>query len=286
MAVQVLTDSTSYIDKSIREKLGINIVSLSVNFEDESFREVDIDNETFYKKMKSKGIPKSSQPSVSEIYNVMKSVVEKGHSLFCVFISSNMSGTYSTAHIARDMIIEEFKAAEIEITDSRSNCMQLGYAAIVAARAAQQGKNLSEVKAIAEDNIKKSRFLFIPDTLEYLKKGGRIGGASALIGSLLKIIPILTVENGETTMLTKVRTKQKAIVTIMQKMLQDIAELGLGEISVHHIDCYSEAESLANSLMNKLNIKVGICDIGPVIGLHVGPGAIGLAYYTKNKRNI
>lgn len=286
MAVQILTDSTSYIDKNIREKLGINIVSLSVNFEDESFREVDIDNETFYKKMKSKGIPKSSQPSVSEIYNVMRRVVEKGQSLFCVFISSNMSGTFSTAHVAKDMIIEEFKDAEIEIVDSRSNCMQLGYAAIVAARAALEGKSLSEVKMIAEDNIKKSRFLFIPDTLEYLKKGGRIGGASALIGNLLKIIPILTVENGETTMITKVRTKQKAMVTMVDKMLQDIKELGLGEISVHHIDCYDEAKIIANDLMKKLNIEVGVCDIGPVIGLHVGPGAVGLAYYTKNKRGI
>jgi len=286
MAVQILTDSTSYIDKNIREKLKINIVSLSVNFEDESFREVDIDNETFYKKMKSKGIPKSSQPSISEIYNVMRRVVEKGQSLLCVFISSNMSGTFSTAHVAKDMIIEEFKDAEIEIVDSRSNCMQLGYAAIVAAKAALEGKSLSEVKMIAEDNIKKSRFLFIPDTLEYLKKGGRIGGASALIGNLLKIIPILTVENGETTMITKVRTKQKAMVTMVDKMLQDIKELGLGEISVHHIDCYDEAKIIANDLMQKLNIEVGICDIGPVIGLHVGPGTVGLAYYTKNKRGI
>jgi len=286
MAVQILTDSTSYIDKNIREKLKINIVSLSVNFEDESFREVDIDNETFYKKMKSKGIPKSSQPSISEIYNVMRRVVEKGQSLLCVFISSNMSGTFSTAHVAKDMIIEEFKDAEIEIVDSRSNCMQLGYASIVAAKAALEGKSLSEVKMIAEDNIKKSRFLFIPDTLEYLKKGGRIGGASALIGNLLKIIPILTVENGETTMITKVRTKQKAMVTMVDKMLQDIKELGLGEISVHHIDCYDEAKIIANDLMQKLNIEVGICDIGPVIGLHVGPGTVGLAYYTKNKRGI
>jgi DegV family protein with EDD domain len=283
MAVQILTDSTSYIDKETRDKLGINVISLSVNFEDESFREMDIDNETFYKKMKIKGIPKSSQPPVSEIYDVMRKAVEKGNSLFCVFISSDMSGTFSTAHIAKNMIFEEFRDAEIEIVDSRSNCMQLGYAAIVAARAAQEGKGLSEVKMAAEDNIRKSRFLFVPDSLEYLKKGGRIGGASALIGNLLKIIPILTVKNGVTTMVTKVRTKQKAVAAIVEMMLCDMADFGIGEITVHNIDCYDEAKRLADEIMAKLNIEVSVCDIGPVIGLHVGPGAIGLAYYTKNK---
>jgi len=286
MTVQILTDSTSYINKEIREKLRINLVSLVVNFEDENFREVDIDNETFYRKMKIKGIPKSSQPSVDEFYDVMHKVVEKGDSLLCIFMSSEMSGTFSTAHVAKDMIIEEFKDAQIEILDSRSNSMQLGYAAIVAARAAMEGMELSQVKKVAEDNIKRSRFLFIPDTLEYLKKGGRIGGASALIGNLLKIIPILTVENGKTTMLTKVRTKPKAIVVMVEKMLQDIAEFGLGEIAVHHINCFDEARKLACTIMDKLNIEVGICDIGPVIGLHVGPGAIGVVYYTKSNRII
>jgi DegV family protein with EDD domain len=184
------------------------------------------------------------------------------------------------------MILEEFNDAKIEIVDSRSNCMQLGYAAIVAARAAKQGQELMEVKKAAEDNIKRSRFLFIPDTLEYLRKGGRIGGAGALIGSLLKIIPILTVEDGKTTVLTKVRTKPKAVMTMVEKMLQEVSELGVGEVMVHHINCYDEAKALAGVIMDKLNIKVGICDIGPVIGLHVGPGAIGIVYYTnKNMRS-
>lgn len=284
MAVQVLTDSTSYIPQELLNHLNIKIVSLSVNFKDESFREVDIDNDTFYKKMKIKGIPMSSQPSVEELYNEMKKVVEKGDSLLCVFISSEMSGTFSTAHVARDMIIEDFKDAKIEILDSRSNCMQLGYAAIVAAREAILGKSLEVVKKAAMDNIRRSRFLFIPDTLEYLRKGGRIGGASALIGNLLKIIPILTVDDGKTSVLTKVRTKPKAVITMIEKTMEDIAEFGLGEISVHHINCYEEAKKIAETLKEKLNIEPGICDIGPVIGVHVGPGAVGIVYYTKQNR--
>jgi len=281
MAVKVLTDSTSYIEEEIRKELDIRIVSLSVIFENESFKEMDIDNETFYKMMEERGIPKSSQPSVDNLYNEMKSVVEQGDSLLCIFISSDMSGTYSTAHIARDMILEDYKNASIEIVDSRSNSMQLGFAAIVAARAAEEGKTLEQVKEAAENNIKRSRFLFIPDSLEYLKKGGRIGSASALIGNLLKIIPILTVENGKTTILTKIRTKNKAITAMIDKMLEDINEYGLGEIVIHHINYYDGAALFADMIKEKVNVPLSICALGPVIGLHVGPGTIAVVYYTE-----
>ena len=281
MAVEVLTDSTSYINKDIIEELNINIVSLSVRFDDVSFKETEIDNESFYKMMDEKGIPISSQPSAGEMYVEMEKVVKRGNSLLAVFISSEMSGTCQTAHMARKMILEKYKDAEIEIVDSRSNSMQLGFAVISAAKAAKDGKSLLEVKEAAESNLKKSRFLFIPKNLVYLKKGGRIGGANALIGNLLKIIPILTVENGNASVFTKVRTKQRAIKTMAQKMFQDINDFGLGEIVIHNINCYDEAKELAEYIMEKLKVNINICDIGPVIGLHVGPGAIGIVYYTK-----
>lgn len=281
MAVKILTDSTSYINTNILKDLDIRIVSLNVIFDDISYKEADLNNETFYEMMKEKGIPTSSQPAMEDLYNEMERVVKNGDSLLCIFLSSDMSGTYSTAHIVKEMILEKYNNAEIEILDSRSNSMQLGFAAIVAARAAKEGKNISEVKEVAEANIRRSRFLFIPDNLEYLRKGGRIGRASALLGSFLKIIPILTVEDGITTMLTKVRTKNKAVVAMIDRMLKDVQDYGLAEIVVHHINCYDEAEELRNRIKEKLNVDVNINDIGPVIGLHVGPGALGIAYYTE-----
>ncbi|MBU3104653.1 DegV family protein [Clostridium gasigenes] len=285
MAVRILTDSTSYIEKNIESQLDIKVISLNVIFGNESFKERDIDNEVFYKMMEEKGIPTSSQPSVQELYDEMEKVVQNGDSILCIFISSHMSGTYSTAHMVKELILESYKNAKIEIVDSTSNCMQLGFSVIVAARAALEGKNLDQVKEIAEDNIKRSRFLFVPDTLKYLKKGGRIGSASALIGNLLKIIPILTVEDGVTTILTKVRTKKKAVATMTDKMFSDIEQYGVGEITVHHINAYDEALELIKTLEEKLKIKIGICSIGPVIGTHVGPGTIAVAYYTeKNMR--
>lgn len=281
MAVQILTDSTSYLSEELREELNIRRISLHLSFGDESMKEVDIDNEAFYEMMAEKGIPTSSQPSVEELYREMVDVVETGDSLCCVFLSSDMSGTFSTGQIVKKMVLEKYEDARIEIIDSRSNCMQLGFAAIEAARAAKAGKMLEQVKKAALENIKKSRFVFIPETLEYLKKGGRIGGASALIGSIFKIIPILTVENGTTAVLTKVRTKKNAVLAMIDKMMKDVSRYGLGEIVVHHINCLQEAKKIAILIKDNLKINVDIMDIGPVIGLHVGPGAIGIAYYTE-----
>lgn len=281
MAVQVLTDSTSYLGGKIREELSIRMVSLNLSFGNDSMREMDIDNESFYRMMASKGIPTSSQPSVGELYNEMLRVVEAGDSLCCIFLSSEMSGTLSTGQMAKEMVIEKHENAQIEIVDSRSNCMQLGFAVILAARAAKAGKTLEQVKGAALENIKRSRFLFIPENLEYLKKGGRIGGASALLGNLFKIIPILTVENGKTSVLTKVRTKKNAVLAMIDKMLQDISDYGLGEVVVQHINCLDEAKELANVIKEKLKVNIGIADIGPVIGLHVGPGTVAIAYYTE-----
>ena len=272
MTVKVMTDSTSYIDEQLRAELDIKVMPLHVSFQDVSMKETEIKNELFYKMMEQKGIPVSSQPSVGELYQEMTSIVSNGNHLLCIFLSSEMSGTFDTACKVKEMVLMQHEDANIHIVDSRSNSMQLGFAVIAAARAAQKGKTLDEVTEIAKQNIKRSRFLFIPDNLTYLKKGGRIGGASALIGNVLKIIPVLTVENGRTTVLKTVRTKAKAIAAMIDKTLKDHRDYGLQEVVVHHINCYDQAKDLANNLREKLKIDVTIADIGPVIGLHVGRG--------------
>lgn len=283
MCVKIMTDSTSYIDEKLIKDLDIKILSLYVSFQDESIKETQIENVAFYEMMEQKGIPVSSQPSVGELYQGMKDIVSKGNDLLCVFLSSDMSGTYGSACKVKEKVLEEYENVKIYIIDSRSNCMQLGFAAITSAKAAMEGKAIEEVVEIAEQNIKRSRFLFIPDNLKYLKKGGRIGGAGALIGNILKIIPVLTVKDGKTTILKKVRTKVKAVKSMVDKVLEDNLEYCLKEIIVHHINCYDQAKELANKLEEQLSMNVSIVDIGPVIGLHVGPGAIGIAYYTENE---
>lgn len=282
MAIKIVTDSTSYIADEYIKKYDIKLVSLNVIINGVSSREIDIENEVFYEEIKnSKEIPKSSQPIPEEMLNTFREIVEDGDSIVGIFLSSKMSGTYSNANMIKDMILEDYPDAEIHILDSKTNCMQMGFAVIEAARTASEGKSINEVINAANHVINNSRFLFTPETLEYLKKGGRIGGAAALFGNVLQIKPILTVVNGETSVFKKVRTRKKAIEEIVKTVLEEIESKGLGDIVVHHINCQEDGLKLAKALENKLGKKVEIQSIGPVIGVHVGPGSIGIAYYTK-----
>lgn len=282
MAIKIVTDSTSYIPEEFINKYDISVVSLNVIMNGESIREVDLDNETFYSKMEeSTEIPSSSQPSPDEIYNTFENIIKEGNSIVGIFISSDMSGTGSSANLIKNMLLEKYPTAHIEIVDSRSNCMQMGYVAIEAAKAAAAGKSMEEVIDVCTSVINNSRFLFTPDTLDYLKKGGRIGGASALLGTLFQIKPILTVCDGKTTVFTKVRTKKKAVDTLVTTLVNDLQGKELGGVIVHHINCQDEGLSLAAKIKKQLGVDVQIDTIGPIIGLHVGPGSIGVAYFTK-----
>ena len=282
MAIKIVTDSKSYIAQEYIDKYDIKVVSLNITMNGNSRRELDIDNEIFYEEVRvASEIPKSSQPTPEEMLNTFKSIVKKGDSIVGIFLSSKMSGTYSNANMIKNMILEDYPNADIRILDSKTNCMQMGFAAIEAARVASENKSIEEVVSVANYVLENSRFLFTPDTLEYLKKGGRIGGAAALFGNVFQIKPILTVVDGETSVFKKVRTRKKAVEEIVKAVLDDIENKGLGDLVVHHINCEDEGNMLAEALGSKLSKKVNIQSIGPVIGSHVGPGSIGIAYYTK-----
>ena len=281
MSIRIIADSTCYLPKEYIDKYNISIVSLNVLLNGKSYREIDLENDWFYKEMaKSSTIPTSSQPSITDFYNVIETQVKKGHDIVGIFLSSDMSGTFSTSNLVKEMILEKYPNANIVMLDSRSNCMHAGYAILEAAKAAADNKSLDEVVSIAKSVIENSKFIFVPDTLDYLKKGGRIGGAAALFGSLLQIKPILTVTDGKTTVLTKVRTKKKAIDKILDTVMEQNLKSPIKGLIVHHINCESEGQELANKLQDKLGISnIKIQSIGPIIGLHVGPGSIGVAYH-------
>lgn len=281
MSIRIIADSTCYLPKEYIDKYNVSIVSLNVLLNGKSYREIDLENDWFYKEMsKSPSIPTSSQPSIDDFYKAIESQVKEGHDIVGIFLSSDMSGTFSTSNLVKEMILEKYPNANIVMLDSRSNCMQAGYAILEAAKAAADNKSLDEVVSIAKSVIENSKFIFVPDTLDYLKKGGRIGGAAALFGSLLQIKPILTVTDGKTTVLTKVRTKKKAIDKIIDTVMEQNLKSPIKGLIVHHINCESEGQELANKLQDKLGISnIKIQSIGPIIGLHVGPGSIGVAYH-------
>lgn len=285
MSVKILTDSTSYINKDICLDLDITSSPLYVTFGEDSFKETSISNDDFYKRMESEGIPISSQPPVGELLLAMKNILDQGHDLVAVFLSASMSGTFTSASLIKQALKEEYKDSKIAILDSKSNSMQLGFAAIAGAKAAADGGSFEEVVEAVEANIERSRFLFVPENLNYLNKGGRIGGAGTLFGNALRITPVLTVKDSETSIFKTVRTKRRAIKVMVEKLMEDHENAQVQAIAIHHINCLTEAQELENDLKELLDVDTHIANIGPVIGLHVGPGALGLAYYTKEILN-
>lgn len=280
MSTIIITDSTSYINPKLTSKYDVRIASLYVNFKHEEFKETDIKNEKFYSKMEKEGIPTSSQPPVGMIYSMMEEELRKGNDIIGVFLSSKFSGTYQSVQMVAAELLEKYPDRKVAILDSRSNSMQLGFAALTAAKLARNNVDFEEIVKATENNIERSRFLFIPETLKYLEKGGRIGKAGALLGSVLKITPILTVEKGMTEVYKNVRTKKRALDTMIAKMMEDHQAYNVQEIAIHHIDREDEAIALKERIQELINVNVFISSIGPVIGLHVGPGAIGIVYYT------
>lgn len=176
--------------------------------------------------------------------------------------------------------MEQYPEARMEIMDSRNNCMALGLQVLEAARVAKAGGNIDAVIKAAQYIHERVHFYFVPETLEYLRKGGRIGTASALLGTLLNIRPILTVDmtKGMTHLLEKARGTSNAVKRILHLMEEDHKKHGLKEIIVHHINAPEKARQLKQTLIDRYNLPVSILSIGPVIGLHTGLGTIGVVY--------
>lgn len=284
MAVSIVTDSTSYLPLSDRVRYGIGVVPLSVHLDGVEYVEDTPIVESFYAALAaSKSFPTSSQPSVNVLVEALMAPVVRGDEVVAVFLSSEMSGTYSTALLAREMVLEKHPEANIEVIDSRSNCMELGFAVLAAARVAADGGTLDQVAEAARSTIARTRFLFVPDTLEYLRRGGRMGGAQALLGTLLQIRPILTVVDGRTEVFAKVRTKGKALAEIVAAFKRDIDTKGFCDAIVHHIDDEPEGAQLAKMVEAVTGVAPQVIGIGPAIGTHVGPSTAGLVYSTNEE---
>lgn len=284
MAVKIITDSTAYLDRKLLKELDITEISMTVDLEDGSFLETDLVNEQFYQIIEDKKKPPtSSQPSPLVFYENFLRLAKQGHEVLGILISSELSGTYYSARQARKMVLEELPEAHIELIDSHTTVMQLGLVALAAAREAQQGATLEQVIEKVNSVLKRSKLFFIPRTLDYLKWGGRIGEAASLLGTLLQVKPILTV-NGPVIIYEKVRTFEKAVKRMLQVFEDDAQAYGIEEIAVHHINCAADCERLLlEELKNETDKEILISPIGPVIGLHVGPGTLGLAYVMKEK---
>ncbi len=279
MSVKLVTDSTADILRQTQKELDITVIPLSIHFPDESFIDGQVPTDYFYEKLaESPVIPTSSQPSRGEIQAIFEDLVIRRHDIVAVFLSSKISGTYETALAAKESVLRQYEGAKIAIIDSLNTAMAVGYPVMEAAREAREGKSFSDVYSIAQSLVERMRLYFIPATFEYMHKGGRIGGAAALIGSLLDIKPVLYFAEGITSVAKKVRTMRRAIRHMLRLLDADSRAYGLKAVIVQHIDNLVQARTLARLIKERYGLVAPIVPVGPIVGLHGGPGTIAIVY--------
>ncbi|HEC33697.1 MAG TPA: DegV family protein [Chloroflexi bacterium] len=279
--VAVVTDSTAYLPPDVQARLGIATIPLNVLWGQEVLKDgVDIDPSAFYQRLRSnKVMPTTSQPSAGEFVDFFRRAAEeKGtDTVVGVFISSGLSGTVASAEMAKGMLSD----LRVEVVDSRSTSMGQGFQAIAAAEAAQAGGSLEEVLEAAQQVRYRVQVLFVVDTLEFLHRGGRIGGAQRFLGTALRIKPLLELEGGKIEALEQIRTKKKALARMLEVALERRGDTPIHRAAVIHADALEECLALKEEVRAMLEPgEIYVSEVSPVIGTHTGPGTLGVVYYT------
>ena len=270
--IAVVTDTTQYLPREVIDRHGLSLVSLYVNWDGRTDRESEMpDYDAFYEHLRTDGgaLPSTSQPSVGDFLAIYEPLLERGDDVLSIHLSGGISGTVQTAEQARAALLERGVAPErIRVVDSDTGCAGHGLMAVAAANAASDGGDLAAAADAASRLREQMKLYFAVDTLEYLRRGGRIGAAQAWVGSALKIKPILTIE--------RVRTAGRAFERLVE-YLQERRDVGGDVFFIQHIQAADVAARLAERGREIYGREPEfVSEIGPVIGAHVGPGLIGV----------
>ncbi|MCR8656128.1 DegV family protein [Paenibacillus endoradicis] len=280
--IRIVTDSTADIPADAREKYGITMVPLKVLFGEETFRDaIDMTTDDFYARLKTSTVmPTTSQPSPAEFSDVYERLLAEDPTgpIISIHLASVLSGTYQSATIAQSMI--EAEDANITVIDSKSASYGNGMQVILAAKMAEAGASVEEIVAAIEERQKNAEIYFLVDTLEYLQKGGRIGRAAALIGSLLNIKPILSLDEvGAVYSADKARGSKKAMAKIVELLKEAYGDAEVGLV-VAKTDDATIAQELEARVTAELNVKeIHYTAVGTVVGTHTGPGTSAVFLY-------
>ena len=275
--IAIITDSTAYIPQDLVKKHNILVAPQQIIWGTETFRDgVDISSTQFYERLKAdKENPKTSQASPGTFKELFSAALKNADGVLAIVISSKLSQTYNSANVAK----AEFRGAEIEIVDTLATAMALGFIALSAARAAAEGKSLADLKKMATDMIPKVGVVFVVDTLDYLHRGGRIGGAQKFIGNALNVKPVLELRDGRVEPLERVRTKKKAVEFMITHVAERVAGKGPLQLATIHANAETEARELLAAATEKMKpAEALLTEVSPVVGTHTGPGTVGLAW--------
>lgn len=276
--VAIVTDSTAYLPEDVVSSHNITVVPLLVIWGDEILRDnIDISPNQFYERLAdTKDMPSTSQAAITDFAEVFKKLHNEGYEILTIVMSAALSGTLDSAIQAKKLVPE----ARIELVDSRFTSIPLAYMVLSAARAAKRGASLEKCKEIAESIRENTQIFFAVDTLEFLHRGGRIGGASRFLGTALDLKPILYLQEGKIEALERVRTSKRA----HQRLIELLETSVSGRSPINMMGVVSAAaEEAASKLLMQIEgdfdpQEVLLANISPVIGTHIGPGAVGVAY--------
>ncbi len=287
MTFKILTDSTTDLSEKWAAEHDVTILGLTIQLDGVTYETVGenkLTSKTLLEKMKAGSQPTTSQINVGQFEDVFREYAKTGTPLLYVAFASLLSGTYQSAVMARDIVLEDYPQAVIEILESRAASMGEGLLVMKAVEARSEGKTLAETLDILMALRPKVQTYFLVDDLNHLVRGGRISKTAAMIGSLASIKPIIAVQaDGSLKPIAKVRGKKKAQAECVRMLLENIAD---GRAVIAHADADQDAENLKEQLLADGRVKeVLIEPLGPVIATHVGPGTLALFGFAKNDRD-
>lgn len=277
--IAIVTDSTSNLPEDLVRHHSIHVIPLQLIWAGDTYRDgLDIAPLEFYTRLKTaKEMPSSSQPSPAAFQRVYTELLDQGYDIVSIHISSKLSGTMDSAIQAKNNLHSD----RIALIDSFSASMGLGFPVLVAARAASEGASFEEVVQQAENAANRTGVLFVVSTLEFLHRGGRIGGAAAFLGTALGLKPILYVNDGKVDAKEKIRTMTKALDRVTDLLVENVGDRKV-HLSVLHANAPAEADNLLQKAKDRLPsgaiVESFLTPVSPVIGTHTGPGTVGFAY--------
>ncbi|MCC6146481.1 MAG: DegV family protein [Anaerolineaceae bacterium] len=280
--VRIIADTTSSIPTEEARRLGINYIPQIIIFGDESYRDdTEIDNKTFLTRLRTSSIlPKTAAPPPELYKRIFEDITSKKESAVVICPSAEVSGTVRSATVAA----LDFQGVDIRILDTKTLGSGLASIVLQANEWAQQGMGIDTLVKNIEDMCARQRVYFLVDTLEYLHKGGRIGGAQALLGGLLQVKPILTLIDGKAQPVESQRTKQRALAKVIELVVTQYPKDQEGYLTIMHGDSLEEAKALAKTLADKLSLdarNIPIYNLPPAILVHAGPGVLAASFYTS-----
>ncbi|MFN3308420.1 MAG: DegV family protein [Anaerolineales bacterium] len=277
--VAIVTDSTAYIPQNFLDEYQITVAPQVLIWGDQTYEDgVDIQPEEFYRRLKTAAVmPTTSQVTIPNFHKIFQNLLDQGKEILAILISTKLSGTIDSAIQAKGML----PGAPIEIVDSYTTAMAMGFQVLTVARAAKAGANLEECKRLAEEVRNHTGVVFAVDTLEFLHRGGRIGGGSRFLGTALNIKPLLEVTGGRVEAVERVRTRKKSLLRLAEIIEERTRGKSPIRLATLHANAAEEAQELLDELSRRLNpVETIFSTVSPVIGTHAGPGTVGIAYLT------